>query len=189
MPRDNLQRTYKIELNNYKERLKQTKILYMENLINRDKNRTKVTWKIIDAELGRKKTIKSDIRLKEPSYEVTQPLEVANRFEKKHFSSVAADEVRKKFSSAVMACTVSQVEITAQFPNTPITEEEVIEKLYLMKNKTSSGINDLSVITLKQIIAYILTPFTFLLNLSISQGVFPNALKTSLIIPLYKKGE
>lgn len=191
MPSENLYHSYRVKLKDYRDKLKETKIVYKEGVINRGTNRIKATWKMIDDELGRKKRTKNYILLKKPDGEgeVTQPQEVANIFVK-HFSSVAISEVKQKFSNkTVRTCTTSELEITTPFSNTLVTEEEVIANLYYMKNKTSTGIDDLSIITIKRITPCILSPFTFLINQSIIQGVFPNALKTSLIIPLYKKGE
>lgn len=100
-----------------------------------------------------KRTIKCDILLKEPSCDVTHLLEVTNSFTK-HFSSIASDDVMEKCSNTVQACTESEGEITIPFSNITITEEEVIEKLYGIKNKTSSGIDYHFDIKLKNYFVY-----------------------------------
>lgn len=57
-----------------------------------------------------------------------------------------------------------------------------------MKNKTSSGLDEISNTILKKIVTVIVIPLVHILNLSFMQGKFPEALKTSKVIPLFKKG-
>ena len=41
----------------------------------------------------------------------------------------------------------------------------------------------------KQCINAYITPLTYILNQSMTEGVFPDLLKTARVIPLYKSGE
>ena len=53
-------------------------------------------------------------------------------------------------------------------------------------NNSSAGYDKLPASIMKQCIGSYIEPLTFLINQSISQGVFPAELKIARIIPLYK---
>ena len=53
-------------------------------------------------------------------------------------------------------------------------------------NNSSAGYDELPASIMKQCIGCYIEPLTFLINQSISQGVFPAELKIARIIPLYK---
>ena len=58
-----------------------------------------------------------------------------------------------------------------------------------LPNKTSSGYNDISNILLKELCHSIKHPLADLFNRSISEGIFPDAMKLLDTVPLYKSKE
>ena len=58
-----------------------------------------------------------------------------------------------------------------------------------LKPKTSTGIDNISSKLLKRTKDSITAPLTIIINRMITSGIFPNALKISKVIPLYKKGD
>ena len=71
---------------------------------------------------------------------------------------------------------------------TPCTELEIERILSSLKNKPSSGYDDISNKVLKVIGISLLTPLCHIFNESIKQGVFPLAMKNAIVMPLYKAG-
>lgn len=69
-----------------------------------------------------------------------------------------------------------------------ITLCELDREISLIKNKTSCGPDHFSSYMLKSSKEYLLKPLLHVFNLSFSQGIFPEELKMSIVIPLYKKG-
>lgn len=57
-----------------------------------------------------------------------------------------------------------------------------------LKNSNSSGIDNVSPNILKSVAHFVKGPLTYLVNWSLSTGIFPNVLKTAKVVPLYKKG-
>lgn len=51
------------------------------------------------------------------------------------------------------------------------------------------GHDQVSAEVLKPIADYISQPFTFIINKSIENGVFPTVLKKTIIVPLFKGGD
>ena len=76
-------------------------------------------------------------------------------------------------------------------PNTlflhDITSNEIKRHIENLPSKNSSGYDNISNKLLKSIKYFILNPLTHIFNLSFKQGVFPDAMKVSEIVPLFKK--
>ena len=69
-----------------------------------------------------------------------------------------------------------------------ITEYEVCRIVEKMKAKFSCGIDGLSNNFVKKIISSINVPLSIVLNKSLNEGIFPNAMKVAKVCALYKNG-
>ena len=58
-----------------------------------------------------------------------------------------------------------------------------------LKNKSSSGYDGISNTILKSIKSVIIKPLTLIINQMVETGIFPDVLKISKVIPIYKKGD
>ena len=67
--------------------------------------------------------------------------------------------------------------------------EQVLSIINNLDNKNSSGYDDISNKLLKSIKEEVCTPLTVIINQSLLNGIFPDALKIAIVKPLYKKGE
>ena len=70
----------------------------------------------------------------------------------------------------------------------PITESELLNAIKQLKNKRSSSFDTFTVALIKAISMYIVPVLTHIINLSFNTGIFPERLKLSTVIPIYKKG-
>ena len=70
----------------------------------------------------------------------------------------------------------------------PITPTEIKQLINKLPAKDSSGYDNISNNLLKHIKESVIKPLTYIFNLSLSSGVFPDNMKLAEIIPLYKKG-
>ncbi|KAI5725563.1 hypothetical protein M8J77_017066 [Diaphorina citri] len=68
------------------------------------------------------------------------------------------------------------------------TTHEVYKTVMSFKNNSAPGHDGLQTKLLKQILPYILTPLTKIINLSMTKGQFPDSYKNSIIVPIHKKG-
>jgi hypothetical protein len=57
-----------------------------------------------------------------------------------------------------------------------------------LKNSGSMGSDGISSVLLKRIAENIVNPLLYISNLSFTSGTFPDHLKISKIVPIYKKG-
>ncbi|XP_039299150.1 uncharacterized protein LOC120354991 [Nilaparvata lugens] len=69
----------------------------------------------------------------------------------------------------------------------PTTDNEILKVISNLKNKKSSGFDKFNILLIKRIALYIAPVLTHIFNLSFSKGVFPEMLKMSVVIPIFKK--
>ena len=79
--------------------------------------------------------------------------------------------------------------VDTQFSFTPISESETLKIIKNLKNKSSYGVDGISNVLLKSISNEIVNPLTLIINQSLETVIFPNAFKTSKVIPICKKGD
>ena len=73
-----------------------------------------------------------------------------------------------------------------QFTLKTVSIEQVKKAINSLKNKTSSGIDFVSPRVVKMAADVICVPLAYIINSSISSGVFPNSWKIAKVIPIYK---
>ena len=71
---------------------------------------------------------------------------------------------------------------------TPITEEEILNVVLNMSNKTSTDYYYINMETVKKCIDVIVKPLTNIFNKSLNTGVFPDSMKTAKVVPIFKSG-
>ena len=70
----------------------------------------------------------------------------------------------------------------------PSTDNEVLKILKCLKDG-AAGFDDLSPKQVKLVNLCIASPLSHVMNLSLSQGKFPNELKTAKVSPIFKAGD
>ena len=63
----------------------------------------------------------------------------------------------------------------------PVTEEEVLKVTSKLKTKISAGFDEILDMIVKQCIQFIKKPLTFIFNLSLSSGIFPDQMKIAKV--------
>ena len=59
----------------------------------------------------------------------------------------------------------------------------------ILKNKLSSGYDELSTSLLKNSINVVVEPLVHIISNSLKFGIFPDQLKLAIVVPVYKKGD
>ena len=70
-----------------------------------------------------------------------------------------------------------------------VSSFEVFRCIQNLKNKNTSSFNDIPLSAWKKVAEYIAEPISYLINESFICGTFPDCLKTSKIIPIFKTGQ
>ena len=69
-----------------------------------------------------------------------------------------------------------------------IQEIEILNVMSLLNNSTA-GYDDLQPSIMKMLTKVYIKPLTYLINISIKQGIFPEELKMAKVIPIYKSDD
>ena len=71
----------------------------------------------------------------------------------------------------------------------PTDEIEILQITKQMKRTMSSGIDGVSSNLAKDIMPFLSLPFSHICNLSMSTAIFPDSMKLSKVVPIYKNGD
>ena len=93
--------------------------------------------------------------------------------------------------SSNIHCNVNPLSYVEANPNSMVTPSltvgDIINVISSLNN-SSAGYDEMPASILKKCIDEYITPITYLVNLSIRQGTFPNELKLAKVIPIFKSG-
>lgn len=165
-----------------------TKKDYYQNILNNPKNKNnqnKAAWKII-SDLTNKKTVHKNITLVNDNNTITDPTHIAKNFNKVFIEAPQKIISNIDFSGEKEINHITSIENSIYIEE--FSETEILNIInHKLKNKFSSGPDGLPSAVIKKCASHILKPLTYLINLSLSIGSFPNKLKVSKVNPVYKK--
>ena len=124
--------------------------------------------------------------LEDGSY-INDPNVIANKFNS-YFTSISTNIQSKIHSSHTNFYKYLKEPNAHSFFLSPTDSLEISTLISKMNNRKSSGPNSLPTFILKQINKEVSVVLSKLFNLSFANGVFPDILKYSSVLPLFKKG-
>ena len=152
---------------------------------------TNVTWGLIknlSKQSKNKKDIISSIKLKNKI--VDKPNEIADHFNR-HFTSICGKLKSKIQTNTNNSFTTYLEKMPKQTENlslNPCNEVEIDTIIGNIKNKKSSGVDNISNYLMKELVCGLRTPLCIIANISIKSGIFPSKLKIAKVKPLFKQG-
>ena len=177
-----------------KRSIRQAKTDYYHMIFTKHKDDIKNTWKSINSLItksGRKSINQINVTVnvggKKTKIRIKDKQTMANEFNR-YYANIGAElasEINTENKAPYSSYLNTPVE--ASFKFTPYTNEDTMKVIASLKSKTSSGYDGITVQLLKQVAPGISKPLTALINQSLHNGRFPDGLKLSKIIPLYKK--
>jgi hypothetical protein len=87
----------------------------------------------------------------------------------------------KEYLSDVYKVTFPKIKIS------PVSTNEIVNIINKMKLTNSYGYDEIPIKILKNSVHYISSPLAFIINRSLTTGIFPDRLKFSEIKPIYKR--
>ena len=118
---------------------------------------------------------------------ISDPLEISNTFNL-YFSSIGRNLESKIYSSHTnFSKYLKHPNVNSLFLS-PVNVNEVSDLISNLRNNKASGPNSIPTEVLKHVNGEVLIILSELFNLSFSTGVFPDMLKISSVLPLFKKG-
>nr|CAI5825256.1 unnamed protein product [Callosobruchus analis] len=165
----------------YRNKIRQSKINYNNNLIQTSFNPIKCIWQIVNKYRG------AIANNNNKNISMPTPDDFNN-----YFSNIAIDitrnlpDVNVNPSDNLKFLDVPQ-NIVFDFDH--VTYNEVRDIIDSLKNKNSRDIYGFNIKLVKTIKNIILIPLTNLINLCLKEGIFPQVLKIVLVKPIHKKGD
>ena len=190
-PNSNRYDDLKTNFNTYKNIIRrsitQAKKNYYHQTFKKYSNDLRKTWKTINETLNKNKTAKclpQEFCLNNGNRET-----IVNEFNNYFVNAgaIVTDVQSNTPLSAFDTYLTDKPNCNFQFKE--MTAADIFEIINSMKPKASSGIDELSNKILKHIQEVIVPPLTIIINQMLNTGLFPEKLKVSKVIPLYKKGD
>ncbi|GBP27987.1 Probable RNA-directed DNA polymerase from transposon BS [Eumeta japonica] len=152
----------------------------------------KTTWGVIKNETGKIRSRVIDFKLKLDDKTLNEDTEVAKAFET-FFTDIPVFTTSSLNSSPALAESLlrnnsSICDINLEFKFKHVSSEEVIKTFKSLDMKRTADIHGLSIIIVNSIIDYIAPHLAFIFNKCLDDGVFPDLMKDSKVIPLFKGG-
>lgn len=105
-----------------------------------------------------------------------------------YFSTVAQIKLDEHFKGSTSFDSTTCDNSSATFFAEPVSVTELCSIIMSLPNKNSTGLDGIPVKCLKWTCEFIAEP-CHIINLSISQGCFPELLKCASVTPVFKKGD
>lgn len=184
---------YKIWRNKVVNLIKKSKKAHYENLVEEGKNKPTTIWKIFsELGAGKQKSESSNLinSVKIGNTEVDEPIDVANVFNN-FFVNVAVNlkepaepsnhEKLREFCS-------NKIPDDVVFDMPLLSHEKVMKFLQTLNVRKSTGTDEIGPRLLKIASPFISESLTYICNLSIRTGSFPDKWKEAKVKPLHKAG-
>ena len=178
---------FKIYRNMLVKLIKKSKENHFSKYFSDNVKNLRQTWKGIKSIIQNKNNAESlPTCIFDKGSSVTDPSQIANTFNS-YFSSIGETLQSKIHSSHISFTRYLKNPNIHSFFVSPTDSTEVSNLISGLKNGKASGPNSIPTIVLKHLNRDISTILADLFNLSFSTGVFPEKLKTSSVLPLFKK--
>ena len=179
--------SYKTYRNLYNSTLRASKKMYFETNLSLSKKNPKKTWQLLKEAISINSETKKINEIKLNNSSLTDPSSIANAFNK-FFAGAGKNIADSLPDSPISPESFLSPNNSHDLHLGTISPGEICNIIQNSKSKLSTDIDGISMKLLKFTAIEISTPLSHIFNLSISKSTFPEAFKTSKIIPLHKSG-
>lgn len=187
----------RIILNNAKEEytseLRQCRSEHNLKLIQESDNKSKSVWAVVNSFRKDKGGNRGNIVLELNGKQISEPMEVAQTLN--DFYTISIEKITSDNEAAI---TNNKIDVDIFNPHIDClpdnfspgdtSETEVTKVIRGLKNSNAGGPDEISSAFLKKHLMSLVKPLVHLVNLSLREGVFPEKLKVSKVIALFKGG-
>lgn len=173
----------KSNFKNYSKRLKKvinlTQKAQNDYRIKTSLNKSKATWDIINNKFKNNLLNNSIAQIKKDGNIITSPDDIAQAFN---------DHFVKRKSNRDCKHKINWSRLKSMFMG-PSVPQDIVTIIKTLKNTTSTGYDEISTKIIKSVNISISSILSYIINLCVESGVFPDKLKTSVVKPLFKRGD
>ena len=179
---------YKLYRNTFNKTVRAAKKLHLFNTLKENKGNAKKTWEILNECTGRISKNQKITKININGQSNESNIDIANEFNDFFV------KVGKNISDNVPLVTKSPESYLEPPDNIPhmnlqnVTPEYVIKIVKQLAAKNSTDLDGVSSKMIKFVILEIAIPLSHIFNLSLASGNFPDKLKKSRVVPIYKSG-
>ena len=148
----------------------------------------KQTWSLINESLKNCKKQSKPIEYIINNKCITDHSEIANAFND-YFINSGENMAKQIMSTASSFINYMPDEADSRLIFQHVDQEDIIATISSLKNKNSSGYDNISNKILKMICSEIAKPLSVIINQMFTTGIFPDSLKVAKIIPIFKSGD
>ncbi|PNF13662.1 hypothetical protein B7P43_G16878 [Cryptotermes secundus] len=176
--------------------IKAAKKLYFKNKITHAHNKVKATWNIIKSNIGRNINEQVIDNMDENNKELSSKIN-AEKFNEYFIKMTVniSEKIKNKNKLNTNNTNYSPYNLAQvynfKYNNINLHNTSTSEILKIIKNfawKNSQGFDEIPLKLLKISAPFIASPLSYIINKSLSTGIFPDRMKYSIIVPLHKKG-
>ena len=168
--------------------LNSAKKQYYRDNFDKNKHNLRKSWSIIGEIINKKKSNSSlPNKFAIDGKEVDDSNVITNKFNK-YFTSIGRNLAKKIPDTAQSHKTYLSGEYNSTFLFTSTTETEILKIITDLKD-SACGWDFISPTALRHVKTCLITPITFLCNMSMKYGVVPTELKLAKVIPIFISGD
>lgn len=169
-----------------KQILNEAKIKYEQNYVHKYTNNSKKIWNFVNEKMGRKSNKKKAI---DQIYDSENKIMLKNDIEKADYLNIYFTKIAKKLTKNIV--TIQNYNRKNLNQNsiffTPVNDYEIFCIINELELK-SGGIDGIHASILKKLASLIVTPLAYIINLMLTQGIYPSHFKKAEIVPVFKAG-
>lgn len=176
---------FKTYAKRYKTVIRLTKKSQNDYYIKTATNKSKATWNVIN-QTKCKFPIDSVEQIIANDEIITNPKDIAKTFND-FFLDINNDNHKQlnSLNNSLNKLTYNSNSIF--FP--PTIPDDINKIIISLKNKNSTGYDGITTNIVKDVANIISEPLSYIINLCIEEGIFPDKLKISIVKPVFKKGD
>ncbi|XP_056291865.1 uncharacterized protein LOC130207340 [Pseudoliparis swirei] len=167
-------------------KLRKAKADFFMTVIEKARGKTKMVWDQLHKLMGHPNKVRKLQELNINGKLSNNPVEIAKAFNHYFIDSVAT--IAKCFSPEIRpVCTVNTLEPTFIIRN--VTHSDVTRIISFLKPSKTKDTFGMDAVMLKTLSKTLINPISNIINLSISQNMFPSVWKSAAVIPVFKEGD
>ena len=160
---------------------------YFENILQENKNNLKNSWRIIKDVINKNKKSNITSKFLINNQTTTNKSDIANGFNSffVNIGPTLAKSIPRNDKCPTYSMNKKALHSMLIVP----TFEDEVSSIIKSLNSGAAGWDSVSMKLLKSVQPAIIHPLTYVLNLSLTTGIFPRELKIARVIPLFKSGD
>ena len=167
--------------------IKDAKIKYESNLIEKNSNDPKYLWSVIKSKIGMNNNKDNKINeiYNDNNEIITNQIEIAN-FMNNYYCKMGEEMSKKIEKPSKNKFKLPNVTVKSIFIK-PTNKNEILNIINSLKNK-NGGVDKINSKTLKILSYHISNVLSSIFNKCIEKGIWPDALKAAEVVPIFKSG-